>query len=75
MHGDFTQSDFSIVESATTAQGLIEFDIDIEISSGIDTETTPPYSVTFSSGSELIAGAAASTASSLIWLDARNSSA
>ncbi len=75
LHGDFSQSDFSIVESATTAQGLIEFDIDIAISSGIDTETTPPYSVTFSSGSELIAGAAASTASSLIWLDARSSSA
>lgn len=75
LHGDFTESDYSIVANATTAAGSISFDIDIAISTGIGTESAPPYSVSFSSGTALIAGAAATTASSLAWLDINSSSA
>jgi len=74
LHGDFTQSDYSSIATATTAAGSISFDIDIAISSGIDTESAPPYSVSFSSGTALIAGAAATTASTLAWLDIDSSS-
>ena len=74
LHGDFTQSDYSSIATATTAAGSISFDIDIAISSGIDTESAPPYSVSFSSGTALIAGAAATTATSLAWLDIDSSS-
>jgi len=75
LHGDFTQSDYSSIATATTATGSISFDIDIAISTGIDTESAPPYSVSFSSGTALIAGAATTTATTLVWLDIDSSSA
>lgn len=74
LHGDFTQSDFSLRSNATTASGLIEFDIDIGTESGYTVESSAPYSVAFSGSDELVIGAAATTASSLVWLDARSSS-
>ncbi|MDD4381882.1 MAG: hypothetical protein PHE21_00870 [Candidatus Dojkabacteria bacterium] len=74
LHGDFTQSDNSIVANATTTTGSIEFDIDIAISTGIDTETAPPYTISFATATELIPGAFATTASTLVWLDIDSSS-
>ncbi len=74
LHGDFTQSDYSIVASATTTSAYLFFDIDIATDSGYTAETSPPYSVTFSEADELVAGASAVTASSLIWLDVDSSS-
>jgi hypothetical protein len=74
LHGDFTQSDYSIVASATTTSAYLFFDIDIATSSGYDTETSPPYTVSFSGADELVPGASAVTASSLIWLDVDSSS-
>jgi hypothetical protein len=74
LHGDFTQSDFSLISYTTTASGLIEFDIDIGTASGYTVESSSPYSVAFSGSDELVIGAAATTASSLVWLDARSSS-
>ena len=74
LHGDFTQSDFSSVANSTTGEGSISFDIDIAISSGYTTESAPPYSIAFSGAQQLIAGAAATTATSLIWLDVQSSS-
>lgn len=69
LHGDFTQSDYSKINSATTSEGYIFFDIDIASSSGITTESASPYSIAFSGSQQLIPGAAATTSSSLIWLD------
>lgn len=73
LHGDFTQSDFSSVSTATTAQGSIEFDIDIADTTGIATESAAPYTIGFSSTKQLIAGAAPTTATNLIWLDVLSS--
>lgn len=69
LQGDFTQSDYSSSASATTSIGSVFFDIDIATSSGITTDTNPPYTVSFSGSNDLVAGAAATKASSLIWLD------
>ncbi len=74
LHGDFTESDYSTIANATTSAGSISFDIDIAISGGTDTESAPPYSVAFSSGTALIAGAATTTATGLVWLDIDSSS-
>lgn len=74
LHGDFTQSDFSVIANATTTTAYIFFDIDIATNSGYTAETSPPYSVTFSGADELVAGASAVTASSLVWLDVDSSS-
>lgn len=74
LHGDFTQSDYSIEANATTAMGEINFDIDIALESGTTTETTAPYSISFTGADELVAGAATTTASNLIWLDIDSSS-
>ncbi len=74
LHGDFTQSDFSSIKDATTAEGSIEFDIDIATESGIAVESSPPYSISFSLSEQLIPGAATTTAGSLIWLDTISSS-
>lgn len=74
LHGDFTQSDNSIIAYATTVVGSVEFDIDIAISTGTDTETAPPYSITFTDSTALIPGASATTASTLVWLDINSSS-
>jgi hypothetical protein len=69
LHGDFTQSDYSAIASATTSMGFVEFDIDIATSSGYTVESSPPYSVSFSGDARLIAGAGAVTAPNLVWLD------
>lgn len=74
LHGDFTQSDYSQIAEATTTLGAIEFDIDIATESGISTESTPPYSISFSGSEKLVQGAPAVTATSLIWLDIMSSS-
>jgi hypothetical protein len=74
LHGDFTQSDFSLVANATTTSALLFFDIDIATDSGYTTESSPPYSVSFTGSDELKPGAAAVTATSLIWLDVDSSS-
>ncbi len=74
LHGDFTQSDNSIVANATTSTAYIFFDIDIATSSGYTAETSPPYTVSFSGNETLIPGASAVTATSLIWLDVDSSS-
>jgi hypothetical protein len=74
LHGDFSQSDNSIAANATTTTGSIFFDIDIAISTGINTETAAPYTISFTDSTALIPGASASTASTLIWLDIDSSS-
>ncbi len=74
LHGDFTQSDPSISVNAKTALAKLFFDIDIATSTGYSTESSPPYTVSFSGGEKLIGGAAVVTSSSLIWLDVDSSS-
>ena len=74
LHGDFTQSDFSSSQNATTTAGSITFDIDIATSSGITTESSPPYSIAFTGAYELIGGSSAITAPNLIWLDIESNS-
>jgi hypothetical protein len=74
LHGDFTQSDYSLTAMATTSAAYLFFDIDIATNSGYSAETSPPYSITFSGDNRLIPGAPAATASSLIWLDVESSS-
>ena len=74
LHGDFTQSDPSISANATTTSGSITFDIDIATNTGIDTESSPPYSISFSGTYQLISGSAAITAPNLIWLDMESNS-
>ncbi|MDD2577927.1 MAG: hypothetical protein PHP96_00880 [Candidatus Dojkabacteria bacterium] len=69
LHGDFTQSDFSIVASTTTGIGFLFFDIDIASDSGYSTESSPPYSIFFAGTNALLPSAATTTAPSLIWLD------
>lgn len=69
LSGDFTQSDYSKSSSTTTGIGTIFFDIDIAASSGISTESGSPYTVAFSGADDLVGGAAATTAPSLVWLD------
>jgi hypothetical protein len=69
LHGDFTQSDYSAISSATTSMGFVEFDIDIATSSGYTVESSPPYSVSFSGDDRLIPGAGAVTAPNLVWFD------
>jgi hypothetical protein len=69
LQGDFTQSDYSKTSSTTTGIGSIFFDIDIAPSSGTTAETSSPYTVAFSGANNLIGGAAAATAPSLVWLD------
>jgi hypothetical protein len=74
LHGDFTQSDYSIVASATTTSALLFFDIDIATDSGYTAESSPPYTVSFSGDQKLIPGSSAVTAATLIWLDVDSSS-
>lgn len=70
LHGTFTQSDTSPVSNATTSAGVLFFDIDIAIESGVSTESLHPYTVSFTGSSELVGGTAAVTATQRIWLDA-----
>lgn len=74
LNGDFTQSDYSKAANATTGNGSLSFDIDIAPSNGTTTESASPYTISFSGGDDLMAGAAATTASSLIWLDVSSNS-
>lgn len=69
LSGDFTQSDYSKTSSTTTGIGAIYFDIDIANSGGTTTESSSPYTIAFSGANNLIGGAAASKAPSLVWLD------
>jgi hypothetical protein len=75
LNGDFTQSDYSIPASTTTGSGSIFFDIDIAPTSGVTTETPAPYTISFTGNDDLMAGAAATTAPSLVWLDISSNSA
>ena len=45
LHGDFTESDYSIAANTTTSTGSISFDIDIAIQGIL--QRAPPYSVGF----------------------------
>ena len=74
LSGDFTQSDYSIASSATTGTGNIFFDIDIAPTSGTATETSSPYTISFTGNDDLMAGAAATTAPNLVWLDISSNS-
>lgn len=74
LSGDFTQSDYSIAASTTTGSGNIFFDIDIAPTSGITTETSSPYTISFTGNDDLMAGAAATTAPNLVWLDISSNS-
>ncbi|KKQ16327.1 MAG: hypothetical protein US29_C0027G0001, partial [candidate division WS6 bacterium GW2011_GWF1_36_8] len=74
LQGDFTQSDYSIASSTTTASGSISFDIDIADSTGISADNDAPYTIAFSGTDDLMAGAAATTAPNLVWLDINSNS-
>ncbi len=74
LSGDFTQSDYSISANTTTGSGNIFFDIDIAPTSGTTTETSSPYTISFTGNDDLMAGAAATTAPSLVWLDISSNS-
>ncbi len=74
LSGDFTQSDYSKASSATTTIGTVFFDIDIAPSSGTSTESSSPYTISFSGASNLVAGAAATKSTSLVWLDISSNS-
>mgnify|MGYP000936448848 CR=1 FL=1 len=47
LHGDFTQSEAGPVATATTSEGSVFFDIDIEDENGISAETSSPYNISF----------------------------
>ncbi len=74
IHGDFTQSDYSSIKNATTGIASITFDIDIAPEANTTAESASPYAISFTGDSKIIAGAAASTATDLIWLDLGSSS-
>jgi len=69
LHGDYTESTYSPVISATTAQPSVDFDIDIAPDSGSSTETGTPYSIAFTGSTRLFSGSSLQTATDLIWLD------
>jgi hypothetical protein len=69
LHGDFTESTFSPTATATTALPSVQFDIDIATVSGVSTETSSPYAISFDSGFEIYRGGGVQTANNLIWLD------
>lgn len=74
LHGDFTQSNYSQIANATTTSTVISFDIDIAPETGVTTESNPPYTVSFTMQDELVAGAATTTATNLIWFDLNTNS-
>lgn len=74
LKGDFTQTETGPIKSATTATGTLFFDIDIANSTGYTTETSPPYSISFTGAYELIGGSAAITAGNRIWMDTETNS-
>ena len=69
LHGDFTQSEYSKSLQAATSPASISFDIDIADVNGTTTESSSPYSISFSGSDKLTAGAFAVTAHNLVWLD------
>lgn len=71
LHGDFTESSPSSIETSTTAYATLIFDIDIANQSGTATETSAPYNITFTNETRLIQTGPAQTSESLIWLDAQ----
>lgn len=64
LHGDFTHSSPSPVETATTSMPTLSLDLDISDGSGTSTETSYPYLVEMG----LTAGFV-TTANNLIWMD------
>lgn len=74
LKGDFTQTDTGPTANATTAVGSVLFDIDIAVDTGYTTETSAPYSISFTGAYELIGGSAAITAENRIWMDAETNS-
>lgn len=74
LKGDFTQTEAGPIKSATTATGTVFFDIDIANSTGYTTETSSPYSISFTGAYELIGGSAAITAGDRIWMDVQTNS-
>jgi hypothetical protein len=74
LKGDFTQTEAGPTKSATTATGTLFFDIDIAGSTGYTTESSPPYSISFTGAYELIGGSAAITAGNRIWMDTETNS-
>lgn len=69
LQGDFTESAYSPILTATTANATVDFDIDIDDSAGVASETAAPYLLTFTGTNQLFAGGAVQTATDLIWLD------
>ena len=75
LHGDFTQTEEGPEETATTAGTSSSFDIDIAGTGGISAETDPPFTISFSGDTALLAGAGAVVADNLIWMDAETNGA
>jgi hypothetical protein len=69
LHGNFTESTFSPIVSATTVYPSVDFDIDIDDASGVATESSPPYTISFQGDTTLFRGGSLQTADDLIWLD------
>ncbi|MCB9789650.1 fibronectin type III domain-containing protein [Candidatus Nomurabacteria bacterium] len=69
LHGDFTESTPSPSASATTANALITFDIDITDMAESTPETSAPYGISFTGDYKLISGGALQTNLDLIWMD------
>jgi len=74
LHGDFTESDTGPTSNATTAGAVISFDIDIAESTETSGESAAPYTLSFTSNDQLIAGAAATTNTDYIWFDVETNS-
>jgi hypothetical protein len=67
LHGNFTESDPSSVATATTANAIVTFDIDIAPTTGTATETAGPYVVDLG---QVIRNGLVKTGPNLIWFDA-----
>lgn len=65
LNGDFTESDPSPSINTTTSVPFLSFDIDIDTSAGITSETTSPYTISF----ESLLFPTVSTANNVIWVD------
>jgi len=74
LQGDFTQTEAGPGTNATTSGGSMSFDIDIDDQTGVSTETSSPYTISFTGDYELIGGSAPITAGDRIWLDASTNS-
>lgn len=74
LHGDFTESSYSPIVTATTALPSVQFDIDIATISGLATETAPPYTIAFDADYKLYRGGGVQTPLNQIWLDLNSNS-